>query len=322
MDSTLAGRIEFRDLNPPLSDMRSEVLQGLSATPRYILSKYFYDQTGSQLFEKITELPDYYPTGAEISILERIAPTLKALIGDQVFLIEFGSGSSRKVRILLEPLRPVGYMPVDISKTGLLKSAVELARDYPWLSVYPTCADYCAPVALADAAETASKLAFFPGSSIGNFRPEECRNFLEPVHQSLGRCGYLLIGVDREKDVALLERAYNDATGVTAAFNLNILRHLNRQLDGNLALDRFRHRAVYNAEAARIEMYLTSTQAQVAELAGEQICFAAGEEICTEYSYKYTREKFIELAAQCSFELVADWSDPRDYFSVYLFRTV
>lgn len=322
MNSILAERVQFRDLDPPVSDMREEVVFGLSASPKYIPSKYFYDKTGSRLFEQITKLQEYYPTETEISILERIAPELLQLVGSKIFLVEYGSGSSRKVRILLEPLRPLGYMPIDISRDSLLESAVELAKDYPWLSVYPTSADYCSPVKLPEAAGADSKLAFFPGSSIGNFEPHESRNFLESLHQSIGSQGFLLIGVDRDKDVDVLESAYNDTRGVTAEFNLNILHHLNHQLEARLLPDKFQHKAVYNAEAGRIEMYLTCLEAHETEIGGEQIQFQKGEDICTEHSYKYSREAFIELAASCGFELVSDWSDSREYFSVFLFRAV
>lgn len=320
MHSTKSERVHFRDLNPPVSDMRREVLQGLLASPKFISSRYFYDRNGSRLFEEITRLPEYYPTLAEISILERLAPTLKQRLGERVFLIEYGSGSSRKVRILLEPLRPVGYMPVDISGESLLETALELAGDYPWLSVYPTCADYCTP--LQPVEEDAVRLAFFPGSSIGNLEPDECAQFLGPLHQSVGPGGYLLIGVDRIKNVEVLEAAYNDAAGVTAEFNLNILHHLNRRLAGELVPEHFRHKAIYNAASRRVEMYLVCVKSHTATLADERIHFLKGEEVLTEYSYKYSRRGFTELVVPCGFEAVADWSDTRNLFSVFLFRAV
>ncbi|MCC5888223.1 MAG: L-histidine N(alpha)-methyltransferase [Gammaproteobacteria bacterium] len=325
--AAIEARVHLHDLKPQLVDMREEVLAGLGATPRRIAPKYFYDQRGSELFEAITRLPEYYPTRAEISIFESRLDALCAILGRGNVLLEFGSGSSRKIRLLLEGLRPTAYLPVDISREHLLEAARALAADYEWLEVHAICADYAAGFELpwrprsADG-ESAPITGFFPGSSIGNFERAAAGRFLAGVHRTLGAGGQLLIGVDRRKDKARLEAAYNDAAGVTAAFNRNALLHLNRALDGDIDVEAFDHRAHYNEEAGRIEMHLVARRDLTFSLAAENFAFAAGETIHTENSYKYAPDEFRALAAGAGFDTVEEFTDTEGLFSVFILRAV
>ena len=243
-------------------------------------------------------------------------------VGDGAFLIEYGSGSSVKVQLLLDALQPAGYMPIDISREHLAAAARDIAERYPWLELYPTCADYARPVPLPAAAQGLQVTAFFPGSSIGNFTPAAAAGFLANVATTIGPHGYLLIGVDRRKDEAVLERAYNDAAGVTAAFNLNVIDHINRVLDADLPRDAFAHRAHFNSEASRIEMHLECLRPFTARIAGTQIEFVAGERVHTESSYKYEPEAFEALAKQAGFSVERHWTDADGWFSVFLCRVV
>ncbi len=320
-------RVYLHDLKPRLTDMREEVLTGLKVTPRRIAPKYFYDQRGSELFEAITRLPEYYPTRAEMSIFESRLEALCVTLGRGNVLLEFGSGSSRKIRLLLEGLRPKAYLPVDISREHLLEAARALAADYEWLEVHAICADYAAgfelPWRSLDAAgRPVPMTGFFPGSSIGNFERPAAARFLEGVHRTLGAGGQLLIGVDRRKDKARLEAAYNDAAGVTAAFNRNALAHLNRALDGDIDVEAFDHAAHYDDEAGRIEMHLVARRELTFTLAGESFSFAAGETIHTENSYKYAPEEFRALAAGVGFDTVEEFTDSESLFSVFVLRAV
>jgi len=320
-------RVHLHDLKPQLTDMREEVLAGLRSTPRRIAPKYFYDQRGSELFEAITRLPEYYPTRAEISILESRLDAVCALLGRGNALLEFGSGSSRKIRLLLEGLRPTAYLPVDISREHLLEAARALAADYEWLDVHAICADYAVAFELPWRPEDAGGrlvpiTGFFPGSSIGNFERPAAARFLAGVHRLLGDGGQLLIGVDRRKDKARLEAAYNDASGVTAAFNCNALLHLNRALEGDIDAAAFEHAAHYDEAAGRIEMHLLARRDLSFTLAGETFSFAAGETIHTENSYKYAPEEFRALAAGAGFETVEEFTDAESLFSVFVLRAV
>ena len=311
-------RVRLFDLKPGVTDMKSEVLSGLAGERKRISPKYFYDERGSALFEAITELEEYYPTRAELSILESHGDEIAGEVGDSSFLIEYGSGSSRKIRLLLESLRPSGYMPVDISRDHLLAAAQAIASDYDWLNVYPTCADYTLDFELPVAVDDARKLAFFPGSSIGNFEPTDAQRFLSGVRRTVGEDGALIVGVDLKKSTEVLERAYNDAEGVTAEFNRNILLHLNSRLEGEFDPTRFEHEALYNEEQGRVEMYLVSTAAQTVRLGGEQVRFEQGEAIHTENSYKYDAREFATLADEAGFELGGSWRDDANYFEVFL----
>jgi dimethylhistidine N-methyltransferase len=305
------------DFHPPRADMRSDVLDGLSATPRQLSAKYFYDERGSHLFEDITLLPEYYLTRTEDAIMEASLPEMARLVGPRAALIEFGSGSGEKTRRLLRHLdQPVACVPVEISKNHLLASAESLAADFPELDVMAVCADFTQPFELPDIEGAQRRLVFFPGSTIGNFTPDQAVSLLKVMRQVAGPDGALLIGADLVKDRATLEAAYNDSQGVTAAFNLNLLRRINRELGANFDLEAFRHQAVYNAAPGRIEMYLVSQQAQQVRIGERRFDFDEGERILTEYAHKYELQAFADMVAEAGFRVQQVWCDPRRYFSV------
>lgn len=314
---------ELIDLTPDTGSMKEEVIAGLSADERYISAKYFYDTRGSALFEDICTLPEYYPTRTEMGIMTRFAPSIREAMGPDCVVVEFGSGASDKIRQLLDILdRPRGYMPLDISRRHLQATANALASDYPDLTVKAVCADFTARLDLDPADMVPGRLVgFFPGSTIGNFSPAGARRFLANAAGLLGPGGGLLIGVDLKKDPAILNAAYNDSAGVTAAFNLNVLSHINRELDGTFEPDRFRHYAFYNAGAGRVEMHLISQEPHVVDVAGERFIFREGESIHTENSYKFGLEEFEELAAAAGFRAKRCWSDPERLFSVHYLET-
>ncbi len=301
------------------SSLRSDVLQGFGQTPKALSPKYFYDQRGSELFEAITQQPEYYPTRTEEAILAKAAGEIAQLAGRDAALVELGSGASRKVRLLLETMRPAGYLGIDISRDFLLSSTQRLAADYPWLDVSAACADFSRPMALPASLEGLRPIAFFPGSSIGNFTPEEAGVFLRNLQRMLPATGGLLIGVDLIKDQARLDAAYNDAAGVTADFNLNLLHRIRRELDTDLDPSRFRHLAFFNAQYARIEMHLVSTRDQTVRLEGQRFTFREGERLHTENSYKYSLESFRALAEDAGFRQVRVWTDPARLFAVFYF---
>ncbi len=309
---------EYFDLKPALTDMRSAVLAGMRAQQKHVSPMYFYDADGSDLFEQITELPEYYLTRTEIALFDQYSDAIAQRIGSNVCLVEYGSGSSRKIRKLLETARPAAYVPVDISGEHLQANARALHTDNPWLNVYPTCTDFTLPFDLPAAVADLPKAGFFPGSSIGNFEPSAAIELLRNIHVTLGQGAHLLIGVDRKKSVELLEAAYDDAAGVTAQFNLNLLRHLNKSLDANFDLTKFTHRATYNAEVGAVQMHLISRCAQQVQVAGELFNFAEGEALHTENSFKYHPEEFLALAAQAGFAANAQWTDANDWYGVYL----
>jgi dimethylhistidine N-methyltransferase len=311
------GDVAFYDLRPAPADMRADILAGLAAEPKAIPPKYFYDRRGSELFDAITRLPEYYPTRTEIGILERYGDEMAELVGRDVLLVELGSGSSLKIRVLLEALEPAVYMPVDISREHLLASARDLARSFPGLDVQAACADYSAPLDLPVGDAGRNRAAFFPGSSIGNFTPSEAIAFLQRVGGFLAPGGKLLIGVDLVKPPDILNAAYNDAQGVTAEFNLNLLRRINRELGADFEPGAFRHRAFFNPDRSRIEMHLESLRDQQVEVAGESFEFRTGESIHTESSYKYSIEGFQALAADAGFAPERVWTDARGLFSVH-----
>ena len=315
-----AAAYQFFDLQPAPADMLREVLTGLTSRPKFIAAKYFYDERGSKLFEAITRLPEYYLTRTELELLDRHLPEIRAAIGSGGCLVEYGAGPSLKIRRLLEVLGPAAYLPVDISKRHLEQMAAQLHADYPWLKVYPTCADLTEPLALPLIVAEYDKVGFFPGSSIGNFEPEAARRFLRNAARSLDAGAHLLIGVDRKKDKAVLEAAYNDAAGVTCEFNLNVLKHLNDALAADFELDAFRHRASYNEREGCIQMFLESQVEQTVRLNGTDIAFARGESVHTENSYKYDLDEFLDLAAAGGFACRASWTDADNYFSLILLR--
>ena len=320
--TTSGAHFAFHDLAPGEESFRDAVLAGLSRRRKAIPCKFFYDARGSALFEEICRLPEYYPTRTEIGILEENAGEIAAHMGAHCRLIEFGSGASQKVRILLQALdRPAAYVPVDISREHLREAAAQLSADFPTVPVVAVCADYTRPFRLPPLSDEAGKpVVFFPGSTIGNFEPDAVAEFLDNCARLLGRGGDLLIGVDLKKDPDILEAAYNDRSGVTAAFNLNLLERINRELDGNLDLARFEHVAFYSEAEGRIEIYIRSTVDQEARIAGRPFRFAAGELIHTEYSYKYAVAEFRAVAARAGFRPVDTWTDRGDLFSVHYFR--
>lgn len=301
-----------------------EVLRGLRSPQKELPCKLFYDRTGSELFEQITALDEYYPTRAELRILRASAADIAARLGPECLLIEYGSGSSTKTRLLLDQLeRPAAYLPIDIARDLLEQSAADLAHSYRGLRVMPVCADYGAPLELPDPLPAhRRRIAYYPGSTIGNFVPEDARRFMARLAETCGEHGGLLIGVDLKKDPLMLHRAYNDALGITAAFNMNILVRLNRELGTNFAIDRFRHYAFYNPVFARVEMHLVSLEEQSVRVSGVDIHFDRGESIWTEASYKYSFREFAALAARAGWHVEQVWTDDRGLFSVqYLTRT-
>ncbi len=295
----------------------AEVLAGLRESPKRIASKFLYDARGSELFDQICELPEYYPTRTETQILEARGDDIARCIGKDALLVEFGSGSSMKTRLLLDRLPTLaGYVPVDISRTHLMMAAQGIAAAYPRLEVLPVCADFTQPFSVPTPRRPAAKVVlFFPGSTIGNFDPPQAVELLQVMRDVAGPGGGLLIGADLVKDVNVLLRAYDDDAGVTAAFNRNLLRRFNSELGADFDVGSFRHRAVWNSSASRIEMHLASIRDQVAHLGGERLVFAAGEEIVTEHCHKYTLATFAWLAALGGWQIRERWLDDRGYFS-------
>ena len=316
----ITAGVEFHDFHPELGDFRQEVCAGLSREPKQIPPKFFYDKHGSELFEQICELEEYYPTRTETEILTRRAPDIAARLCPRSRLIEYGSGNSRKVRILLDAMQGrLSYVAIDISKQHLMDSASELAAAYPELEVIAVCADYSKPFPLPKPRRYAvhQSAVFFPGSTIGNFSPEQALEFLRNTAALVGAGGSLLIGVDLKKDPARLDAAYNDARGVTAEFNLNLLTRMNRELDADFDVSAFRHQAFYDAGRGRVEMHLVSLKDQTVGLNGSSIRFREGETIHTENSYKFSIEEFHGLAARASFESMEVWTDPDRLFSLH-----
>jgi len=297
----------------------ADTIKGLSSRPKFMSAKHFYDETGSKLFEAITRLPEYYPTRSEIEVLRGKGGEIASLIPQSAALIEFGSGSSAKIRILLEAApKLAAYVPVDISADYLEAEAVQLRRDFPKLSVLPVAADFTKPFELPAKVRALPRVGFFPGSTIGNFEPLAAVSFLRNAARILGRGAVLIIGVDLVKSPRVLHAAYNDAAGITAAFNLNLLARMNRELGADFELSGFAHRAFYNRERQRIEMHLKSRRRQRVTIDGNAFEFARGEMIHTENSYKYTPEGFASLARQGGWIERALWTDRNGYFSVRL----
>jgi dimethylhistidine N-methyltransferase len=304
------------------AEFASDVYQGLAQPARTISAKYFYDARGSRLFDRICELDEYYPTRTETRIMQRWAAEMADWIGRDARLIEYGSGSSAKTRILLDHLHdPSQYVPVDISGEHLAQSAEALSRDYPLLEVTPVAADFSAQFELPTAPiGTDRDCIYFPGSTIGNFTPDTALALLAKMRDSVGDDGGLLIGFDLQKDKQILEAAYNDREGVTAEFNKNLLHRINRELDADFDLQGFDHLAYYNAAASRIEMHLVSKREQQATIAGRTFYFGWGETIRTEYSHKYTTEQFTELARCGGWTAEKCWLDEQRYFAVMYLR--
>lgn len=325
MPSTAQSRTDIRvlDCAPDSDDFLQEVLHGLSQQQKTLPCKFFYDERGSQLFDAICELPEYYPTRTELGIMQEHVAQMAECLGSSCMLIEFGSGSGIKTRVLLDHLsEPVAYIPVDISRECLRNSAAMLQSRYASLRVLPVCADYTQFFSLpAVEAPFARHAVYFPGSTIGNFTVGEAHEFLCRVAELCGQGGGLLIGVDLKKDTSTLEAAYNDSQGVTAAFNLNVLRRINDELDGDFALDEFEHRAVYNDAAGRIEMHLESRRDHTVHVDDREFQFRAGETILTEYSHKYSLDDFAHLASRSGWCVRQVWTDEQHKFSVQYLTT-
>ncbi len=320
MNIHVATRPSRHHPDDPRFAFARDVVTGLSQQPKQLPPKYFYDETGSHLFEQITLLPEYYPTRTELKILRERGADIACIIPRGAALVEFGAGATTKVRLLLDRCKFSAYVPVDISGAFLNGQADALRADFPDLSVHPVVADFTTPFALPEAVKDMPKVGFFPGSTIGNFDPAEARAFLDSARKILGEGATMIVGVDLEKAEPLLHAAYNDSAGVTARFNENVLARINRELGGDFDLSNFVHRAVYNRERHRIEMHLVSLKAQNAHLCGETFLFGAGESIHTESSYKYSTARFQALARESGWMPEAIWTDDDRMFSVHALR--
>jgi dimethylhistidine N-methyltransferase len=296
---------------------KSEVIAGLRETPKRIPSKFFYDERGSQLFEAITELDEYYLTRTEISILTEHLPEMASRIGPDATIIEFGTGAGVKTKMLLEALQhPCTYIPIDISREQLAQATATLAARFPDLTIHPIFGDYTSAISLPVTSDVGRNVIFFPGSTIGNFTPDEAIQFLGRAAKVIGKDGSMLIGFDRVKDARVLEAAYNDSRGITAKFNLNLINRIRSEFGASISSEDFDHYALFNKEKSRIEMHLVSTKAQTLHLGTEKIMLGQGEHIITEYSYKYTPEAFREILSASGFEIQERWRDPKEYFEV------
>ncbi|MCW8906919.1 MAG: L-histidine N(alpha)-methyltransferase [Sedimenticola sp.] len=316
----MAPGITFHDHKPAGLSLRRAVIDGLSAEPKAIPPKFFYDQRGSALFSTLCQQPEYYPPEIEQKMLSELSGEIARLAGGGRMVFEPGAGALTKIRLLLEPLQPAAYVPMDISGEYLRTAASDLARAFPWLPVHATCVDFTHSLPIPDPAPAGPRLAFFPGSSIGNFDPQAAVGFLQLVARQLGPKGLLLIGVDTKKDPRVLHAAYNDRAGITAAFNLNLLRRMRDELGLECDPDQFEHRAFYNPGPGRIEMHLVSRRSQTLRMNGYRFEFSEGESVHTENSYKYTPQEFISLAADAGLELQEYWLGEGSLFALYLLR--
>jgi dimethylhistidine N-methyltransferase len=302
------------------ADLRDEVLLGLGKQPKSLSCKFFYDQRGSELFERICDLPEYYLTRTEQTIMRASIGAIARSLGPRCLVIEYGSGNSTKTTFLLEHLQdPVGYVPIDISRPHLREAARRLKTRFPDLDVMPIWGDFHQDIPIPEATRPERRrVVYFPGSTIGNLEEDDARVFLDHMADMVGADGGVLIGIDRRKAEEVLVPAYDDADGVTAEFNLNMLARINHDLGADFVLEQYRHEAIWNDEQSRMEMYLVSRCAQTVTVGGERFQFDAGERICTEYSHKYTLEQFGRIAS--AFVTEGHWTDTRDWFSVLLLR--
>ena len=305
------------------NDFLNDVIEGLSQNPKTLKPKYFYDNRGAQLFTEICTTPEYYPTRTEIKILNQNAEDIASQIGDNTALIEYGSGALEKIKILLDFLNePVGLIPVDISEDQLFESAKNLENSYPDLEILPVAADFTKPIPIPEFSHPPKRyVAFFPGSTIGNFEPDLAIQFLEGVTKTIGLDGLLLIGFDLKKDIETLLAAYDDQRGITSSFNKNLLSRINDELGGNFNLDTFEHVARYNENKGRIEMHLKSTTEQTVLINKELFEFLEGETIHTENCYKFTKESFTAMSSKAGLYPVKTWTDDQNLFAVMLLRT-
>jgi len=322
MTESSSQRYQFFDQHPQVADFRADIIQGLSAAQPYISPKYFYDETGSRLFEAICNTEEYYPTRTEVNIIRDNIDDIVMRLGKDCLLIEPGSGDSYKVRLLLDALRPIAYLPIDISKRYLQDEAKKLAAEFAWLNVHAICADFTGKLELPYRVEATNKVAFFPGSTIGNFIPEQAVKVLEEIKIMVGKEGGLLIGVDLQKETHILNAAYNDKKGYTEKFNKNLLARINRELAANFNLEQFQHHAFFNETERRIEMHLISLLDQQVDIDDQTFQFKKGQSILTEYSHKYSVERFQQLAMQAGFKSVKTWVDKDQLFSVFYLRTL
>lgn len=310
--------LTFHDHKPATLSFHDAVIEGLTRHPKSIEPKYFYNELGSKLFDEICKQPEYYLPTVEREILLDIAEEIAALIGRDRILIEPGAGNAAKVRLLLDTLRPAAYVPMDISFDYLKLAASALIEDYPWLQVHAACVDFTDSLPVPEVTPDGARLLFFPGSSIGNFEHNKARNFLTMVRETVGEGGMLLIGVDTKKDETILNAAYNDSAGVTAKFNLNLIRRMREELGIDCDPGKFDHKAFYNAGAGRVEMHLVSKQRQTLRLNSHSFELDKGETLHTESSYKYSPQEFLQLAASCGFNPVQHWQDDNGLFAIYL----
>jgi dimethylhistidine N-methyltransferase len=318
MEDARRSRVRLLTIRPPAENLLGEVLEGLSLPRKHLPCKLFYDERGSRLFDRICELDEYYLTRTELAIMRRHAAEMASLIGPHARLVEFGSGSSIKIRLLLDRLKqPAEYVPIDISTRHLIAAAESIAQDYSHLHVQPIAADYMQPLELPPLPSHAVRsVAYFPGSTIGNLDRRQAVAFLRSTAELVGPRGGLLVGTDLVKDKGVLERAYNDAAGVTAEFNLNLLRAVNREFGASFDLDGFVHEAVYDDAESRIEMRLISVRDQRVQVASHPFEFREGEMLVTEYSHKYTLPSFARLAEEGAMRVRRVWTDPAQLFAV------
>ena len=314
----MQSRVTFHDHQPRCLSLHDAVVAGFASTPKTIPPKFFYDEQGSRLFDAICAQPEYYLPDAERDILTTRAGEIAASTGTGRVVVEPGAGAALKIRWLLNALRPSAYVPMDISGDYLQSTAKALARDYSWLRVHAACVDFTHSLPVPEVVPDGPRLAFFPGSSLGNFEPAEAQRFLGDLRHMVGDGGMLLIGVDTKKPGHILDAAYNDAAGVTAAFNLNLLRRICRELGADCDPDAFDHRAFYNSELGRVEMHLVSRYDQEVRVNGHRFFFMAGETVHTECSYKYAPGEFLQLAHRAGFAQVRHWLSDARMFGVYL----
>ena len=299
------------------SAFHEDVVAGLSLPQKALPPKYFYDAAGSRLFERICRLPEYYPTRAELALTRRHLADIARFARRGAALIEYGAGEGLKTRILIRGMRPSVYLPIDISEDALYRAAKRLQREFPKLSIVAMKGDFSRPLDIPAFSRRERRVVYFPGSTIGNLSPDEAHAFLGMTRGQVGRNGAMLVGVDLKKDPTVLHAAYNDSRGVTAAFNLNVLARINRELGGDFDLRRWRHYAFYNAAAGRIEMHLASLARQGARIGSHRFEFERGETIHTENSYKYSVEEFQALAAAAGFRAAKVWLDPKGLFALH-----
>ena len=317
---TSAGTAAQADESTPTDDFVRDVHAGLALEPKRIPSKYFYDARGSALFERICEQPEYYLTRTELGILQEHAGDIAAAIGPRALLVEYGSGAGIKTRLLLDALvDPVGYVPVEISATALDASIENLAEEFPGVDMLPLAADFTQPVNLPSPEQSARRtVVYFPGSTLGNFEQREAIALLRTMRLEMGRNGAAIVGIDLKKDAAILEAAYNDASGVTRDFTLNLLTRINRELDADFDLGRFRHRAHYNLLAGRIETHIVSLAEQIVTVGTSRVRFARDEAMLVEYSCKYSADDFSAMAAKAGLRVTRSWTDSQQWFAVQM----